>query len=52
MSIITHGLLASCDGYVETASGRIAFSHVFRFASTSKAAKIREVRTYLIGDHA
>jgi len=23
------------------------FSHVFKFASTSKAAKIREVRTYL-----
>lgn len=47
-SIITHGRLASCDGFLDTDSGRVDFSHVFRFASTSKAAKIKEARTYLI----
>ena len=47
-SIITHGRLASCDGYLETDGGRTDFSHVFRFASTSKTAAIKELRTYLI----
>jgi len=47
-SIITHGRLASCDGLLESESGQIFFSHVFRFASTSKAAKIKEARTYLV----
>lgn len=47
-SIITHGRLASCDGFLDTDSGRLFFSHVFRFASTSKTAKIREARTYLV----
>ncbi len=47
-SVITHGRLASCDGVMDTDSGRVAFSHVFRFASTSKTAKIRQVRTYLV----
>lgn len=46
-TIITHGRLASCDGFVDSESGRVHFSHVFRFASTSKAAKIKEARTYL-----
>lgn len=49
-SIITHGRLASCDGFLDSGSRRIRFSHVFRFASTSKAAKIREARTYLVED--
>lgn len=47
-SIITHGRLASCDGFFETGSDRIDFSHVFRFASTSKAAKIKDARSYCI----
>lgn len=47
-TIITHGRLASCDGFVDSEPGRVHFSHVFRFASTSKAAKIKEARTYLI----
>lgn len=47
-TIITHGRLASCDGFVDSESGRMHFSHVFKFASTSKVAKIREARTYLI----
>jgi|SRR5690625_4585236 len=46
-TIITHGRLASCDGFVDSESVRMYFSHVLKFASTSKAAKIREVRTYL-----
>lgn len=48
LSIITHGRLASCDGYFEAADQRIAFSHAFRFASTSKTAKIAEIRSYCI----
>lgn len=51
-SIITHGRLASCDGFLKSDSGRLYFSHVFRFASTSKTAKIREARTYLVEDAA
>lgn len=47
-SIITHGRLASCDGFLETDSGRIDFSHVFRFASTSKTARIKDARSYCI----
>ena len=49
-SIITHGRLASCDGFLESEAGRIDFSHVFRFASTAKTARIRDVRSYCI-DH-
>ena len=47
-SIITHGRLASCDGFLDTEKGRIGFSHAFRFASTSKTAKIKDVRSYCI----
>lgn len=48
ISIITHGRLASCDGYLEAGGKRISFSHVFRFASTSKTAKIAELRSYCL----
>ncbi len=48
ISIITHGRLASCDGYLQTDDRRISFSHVFRFANTSKNAKIVELRSYCI----
>ncbi|WP_120005098.1 nuclear transport factor 2 family protein [Nesterenkonia muleiensis] len=47
-SIITHGRLASCDGFLKNGSARMHFSHVFRFASTSKAAKIKDARSYYI----
>lgn len=47
-TIVTHGRLASCDGYLEKGASRVAFSHVFRFVSTSKTAKIAEIRTYMI----
>lgn len=48
LSIITHGRLASCDGYLESEGKRIDFSHALRFASTSKTAKIAELRSYCI----
>ncbi len=48
ISIITHGRLASCDGYLEAAGKRVCFSHAFRFASTSKTAGIAELRSYCI----
>lgn len=47
-TIITHGRRASCDGFVDSEAGRMHFSHVFKFASTSKTAKIREAQTYLV----
>lgn len=47
-SVVTHGRLASCDGYLEAEEQRIGFSHVLRFASTAKSAKIVELRSYLI----
>ncbi|HLS15278.1 MAG TPA: hypothetical protein VK095_12280 [Beutenbergiaceae bacterium] len=48
ISITTHGRLASCDGYLEAGQRRIDFSHAIRFASTSKTAKIAELRSYCI----
>lgn len=48
ISIITHGRLASCDGYLEAGGRRIDFSHALSFASTSKTAKIAELRSYCI----
>lgn len=47
-SILTHGRLASCDGYLETGTTRTAFSHAIRFAGAAKSAKVAEVRTYCI----
>jgi hypothetical protein len=48
LSIITHGRLASCDGYLEAGEKRLLFSHVFRFATTAKTAKIVELRSYCV----
>jgi len=47
-SIVTHGRLASCDGYLEADGRRIDFSHALRFANTSKNAKIAEIRSFCI----
>lgn len=47
-SVITHGRLASCDGYLEAGGKRVAFSHAFRFAGASKTARIAELRSYCI----
>lgn len=46
LAVITHGRLAACDGVLSAGDKRLPFSHVFRFASTSKTAKVAEVRTY------
>lgn len=48
LSIITHGRLASCNGFLTNRSTRIDFSHTFRFTSTSKTAKIMDARSYCI----
>jgi hypothetical protein len=47
-SIITHGRLASCDGIIESSSGRLSFSHVFRSAGASRTTRITEVRSYVV----
>lgn len=46
LAVITHGRLASCDGVLSAGDRQLAFSHVFRFASTSKTAKVADVRSY------
>lgn len=46
LSVITHGRLASCNGFVLAGNNRLDFSLVFRFSSTSKTAKIAELRVY------
>lgn len=48
ISVITHGRLASCDGYLVAGAKRMDFSHAIRFSSTAKTAKIAELRSYLI----
>lgn len=48
LSIVTHGRLASCDGYLVAGSKRVSFSHAIRFAGTARSAKIAEIRSYLI----
>ena len=47
-SIVTHGRLASCDGYLQNGPDRTPFSHAIRFAGATKSAKIAEIRTYMI----
>lgn len=47
-SVITHGRLASCDGFLDDGTTRISFSHAFRFSNTTKTGRVAEVRTYLI----
>lgn len=46
LAVITHGRLAACDGVLSAGDKRLRFSHIFRFSSTSKTAKVAEVRTY------
>lgn len=47
-SVITHGRLASCDGFLTAGSTTLHFSHAFRFTNTTKTGRIAEVRSYLI----
>lgn len=46
LATITYGRLAACDGYMTDHVARIDFCHTFRFASTSKTAKVAEIRRY------
>ena len=53
LGAINHGRSASCDGYLDfadSAQPRIRFSHVFSFSSTTKMAKVKAVRTYLVAE--
>ncbi|APX32583.1 hypothetical protein BH708_07470 [Brachybacterium sp. P6-10-X1] len=47
LTVLNHGRLAACDGYLVRGRERVDFCHVIRFAGTSKTARIREIRTYL-----
>ncbi|HLS33848.1 MAG TPA: nuclear transport factor 2 family protein [Brevibacterium sp.] len=47
-SVITHGRLASCDGFFDDGTTRVDFSHAFRFTNTTKTGRVAEVRSYLI----
>lgn len=54
LTVLNHGRLAACDGYLVCDTERVDFCHVIRFAGASKTAKIREIRTYLqhaAGEH-
>lgn len=53
LSVLTHGSWASADGqYLPDGSTATHFSHVLRFASAGKSAKIKEIRSYYIQSHA
>ncbi|GAA1486307.1 hypothetical protein GCM10009625_31110 [Brachybacterium fresconis] len=47
LTVLNHGRLAACDGYLVCEGERVDFCHVIRFAGATKTAKIREIRTYL-----
>lgn len=47
LTVLNHGRLASCDGYLVRDGERVDFCHMIRFAGATKTAKIREIRTYL-----
>ena len=53
LSAINHGREASCDGYLVFADASavlLRFSHVFVFSSTTKTAKVKALRTDLVGE--
>ena len=47
LTVLNHGRLAACDGYLVRGQERVDFCHVLRFAGATKTARIREIRTYL-----
>lgn len=47
LTVLNHGRLAACDGYLVRGRERVDFCHVIHFAGVAKTARIREVRTYL-----
>lgn len=49
-TIITHGWECGVDGSIERADGTLAaFCHVIVFAGAAKTAKIKEIRSYMVG---
>lgn len=54
LTVLNHGRLAACDGYLVRGAERVDFCHVIRFAGAAKTATIREIRSYLqpaAGEH-
>lgn len=49
LSILTHGKEGSADGIFTSDGRETPFSHVLRFASAGKAAKLVGVRSYFAG---
>lgn len=47
LTVLSHGRVAACDGYLQQGGERVDFCHVIRFAGATKTAQIREIRTYL-----
>lgn len=47
LTVLNHGRLAACDGYLIRGQERVDFCHVLRFAGAAKTSPIREIRTYL-----
>lgn len=47
LTVLNHGRLAACDGYLLRGTQRVDFCHVLHFAGATKTARIREIRTYL-----
>lgn len=48
LTVLNHGRVAACDGFLQRGEERIDFCHVLRFAGAAKTAPIREIRTYLL----
>ncbi|WP_157975656.1 hypothetical protein [Brachybacterium sp. YJGR34] len=47
LTVLSHGRLAACDGYLVSGQERVDFCHVLRFAGAARTAALREIRTYL-----
>ncbi|MGQ3383007.1 hypothetical protein [Glutamicibacter sp. TV12E] len=49
LSVLTHGSEGSTDGRTcDSEHSMVHFSHVLKFASAGKAAKIKEIRSYFV----
>jgi len=49
LSVLTHGSEGSADGQTYDGDESVThFSHVVKFASAGKAAKIKEIRSYFV----
>lgn len=48
--LLSHGKMAACDGTATLADGSaVDFAHHVTFASAGKQAKIRSIRSYVVG---